>query len=49
MKKNSLVAIGNFNNHITQVNIDGLTKEKVEQLCLKLINGNCSVNPVIAQ
>lgn len=38
MKKNSLLAIGNINSHITQVNIEGLSKEEVEQLCLKLVN-----------
>lgn len=38
MKKNSLVAIGNINSTITQVNIEGLSKEEIEQLCLKLIN-----------
>ena len=38
MKKNSLVAIGNFGSHITQVNIEGLSRDEIEQLCLKLIN-----------
>ena len=38
MKKNSLLAIGNFNSQITQVNIEGLSRNEIEQLCLKLIN-----------
>ena len=38
MRKNSLFALGNINSNITQVNIEGLSKEEVEQLCLKLIN-----------
>ena len=38
MKKNSLLAIGNFNSQITQVNIEGLSRDEIEQLCLKLIN-----------
>lgn len=38
MSKNGILAIGNFNSHITQVNIEGLSKEDIEQLCLKLIN-----------
>ena len=38
MKKNSLLAFGNINSTITQVNIEGLSKEEIEQLCLKLIN-----------
>ena len=37
MRKNSLFAICNFNSNITQVNIEGLSKEEVQQLCLKLI------------
>ena len=38
MIKNNLVAIGNINSSITQVNIDGLTKEEVQELCLKLVD-----------
>ncbi len=38
MRKNSILAFGNINSNITQVNIDGLSKEEVHQLCLKLIN-----------
>lgn len=38
MRKNNLFAIGNINSNITQVNIDGLTKEEVQELCLKLID-----------
>ena len=38
MKKNSLLAFGNINSTITQVNIEGLSREEIEQLCLKLIN-----------
>lgn len=38
MRKNSLLAIGNINSNITQVNIEGLSKEEVQQLCLKLID-----------
>lgn len=38
MRNNSLLAIGNFNSNITQVNIEGLSKEEVQQLCLKLID-----------
>lgn len=37
MRKNSLLAICNINSNITQVNIEGLSKEEVQQLCLKLI------------
>lgn len=38
MRKNSFLAIGNINSSITQINIDGLSKEELEELCLKLIN-----------
>ena len=38
MRKNSILAFGNINSNITQVNIDGLSKEEVQQLCLELIN-----------
>ena len=38
MKRNSLLAFGNINSTITQVNIEGLSREEIEQLCLKLIN-----------
>ncbi len=38
MRKNSVLAFGNINSNIIQVNIEGLTKEEVQQLCLKLIN-----------
>lgn len=38
MRKNSLLAIGNINSNITQVNIEGLSIEEVQQLCLKLID-----------
>ena len=38
MIKNNLVAIGNINSNITQVNIEGLTKEEVQELCLKLVD-----------
>ena len=38
MRKINLLAIGNFNSNITQVNIEGLTKEEVQELCLKLID-----------
>lgn len=38
MRKNSIFAIGNIGSNITQVNIEGLSKEEVQQLCLKLID-----------
>lgn len=38
MRKNSILAIGNINSNITQINIEGLSKDEVEQLCLRLIN-----------
>lgn len=38
MRKNSILALGNINSNITQVNIEGLSKEDVQQLCLRLIN-----------
>lgn len=38
VRKNSLLAIGNINSNITQVNIEGVSKEEVQQLCLKLID-----------
>lgn len=38
MRKNSIVAIGNINSNITQINIEGLSKDEIQQLCLRLIN-----------
>ena len=38
MRRNSLFALGNIKSNITQINIDGLSKEEVQQLCLKLID-----------
>ena len=38
MSKNNFLVIGNINSNITQINIDGLSKEEVQQLCLKLID-----------
>lgn len=38
MKRNSILALGNINSSIIQVNIDGLSKDEVQQLCLRLIN-----------
>lgn len=38
MKTNSLLAIGNFKSNITQVNVNGLSKDDVQKLCLRLIN-----------
>lgn len=38
VRRNSLFALGNINSNITQINIDGLSKEEVQQLCLKLID-----------
>ena len=41
--KNNIFALGNFNSHITQININGSSKEEIEQLCLKLINDQMSI------
>ena len=41
--KNNIFALGNFNSHITQININGSSKEEIEQLCLKLINDQMSL------
>ncbi len=38
MRKNSILAFGNINSSITQVNIEGLSKDEIQQLCLRLIN-----------
>ena len=38
MRKNSLLAFGNINSTINQVNIEGLSKEEVQELCHKLMN-----------
>lgn len=38
MRKNSILAFGNINSNITQINIEGLSIEEVQQLCLRLIN-----------
>ncbi len=38
MRKNRLLALGNINSTITQVNIEGLTKEEIQELCLTLIH-----------
>lgn len=38
MRKNSILAFGNIKSSITQVNIEGLSKDEIQQLCLRLIN-----------